>query len=107
MSRASRHVLVLLGGASGEHSISVRSAATVVPALSRARYRVTCVAITRDGDWRIADFSALLARATKELVSVEASLGRPVALARAGSRQARLIALDQARTADMPEPFDV
>ena len=106
MTSRPRHVLVLFGGASGEHSISIRSTATVAPALTRAGHRVTCVGITREGEWRLADFSALLGRAGKELVSVDPALGRPVTLARAPERRARLLPLD-AGDGRALEPLDV
>src|SRR6185503_6909236 len=43
---------VLYGGRSGEHEISLRSAATVVAALDPARYDVVPIAIGKDGRWR-------------------------------------------------------
>jgi D-alanine-D-alanine ligase len=42
---------VLYGGRSGEHEISLRSAATVIGALAPERYEVVPVAITKDGRW--------------------------------------------------------
>jgi D-alanine-D-alanine ligase len=107
MTSRSERVLVLFGGASGEHSISVRSAATVVPALSRAGFCVTCIGITRDGDWRLADFASLLASAGHDRVTVDASFGRAVALARGPERRARLLPLDAGRATEMPGPFDI
>jgi D-alanine-D-alanine ligase len=84
------HVLVLFGGASGEHSISIRSAATVVPALERAGYRVTCVGITRDGAWQLDDFSRLLHASVTGLVDVTAGAGKPVVLVRQGVNAVRI-----------------
>jgi D-alanine-D-alanine ligase len=43
---------VLYGGRSGEHEISLRSAATVIGALDPARYDVVPIAIGKDGRWR-------------------------------------------------------
>jgi D-alanine-D-alanine ligase len=43
---------VLYGGRSGEHEISLRSAATVIAALDPARYDVVPIAIGKDGRWR-------------------------------------------------------
>jgi D-alanine-D-alanine ligase len=43
---------VLYGGRSGEHEISLRSAATVISALDPARYDVVPIAIGKDGRWR-------------------------------------------------------
>src|SRR5262249_33377544 len=42
---------VVYGGRSGEHEISLRSAATVIGALDPARYEVVPLAITKDGRW--------------------------------------------------------
>lgn len=44
-------VLVLFGGQSGEHDVSLRSAQTVMRALSPDKYEVVPVGITRDGRW--------------------------------------------------------
>lgn len=87
-------MLALFGGQSGEHAISVRSAATVVPALERAGYRVTLVGITRSGDWVLQDHRDPLERAVTALVEIEAGRGQKVALVRTGDAQARLIAID-------------
>src|SRR5512143_3436065 len=43
---------VLYGGRSGEHEVSLRSAATVIDALDAARYEVVPIAIGKDGRWR-------------------------------------------------------
>ena len=44
-------VVVLFGGQSGEHDVSLRSAQTVIGALDPERYEVRQVGITRDGQW--------------------------------------------------------
>lgn len=44
-------VLVLFGGRSAEHEVSIVSARAVVKALDRARYEVRPVYVTRDGRW--------------------------------------------------------
>lgn len=44
-------VAVLYGGQSGEHEVSLMSAASVMRELDRARYDVTPVLIDRDGRW--------------------------------------------------------
>jgi D-alanine-D-alanine ligase len=43
---------VLYGGRSGEHEISLRSAAAVIAALDPTRYEVVPIAIGKDGRWR-------------------------------------------------------
>jgi len=44
-------VVVLFGGQSGEHDVSLRSAQTVIGALDPERFDVRQVGITRDGRW--------------------------------------------------------
>jgi D-alanine-D-alanine ligase len=46
---------VLYGGRSGEHDVSLCSAASVVSALDRNKYEVTAVGIARDGRWYVQD----------------------------------------------------
>lgn len=73
-------ILVLAGGNSGEHSISLRSAATVCDALEAAGFQVVTAAISRSGAFLADDFRPLLARARKELCEVGDSDGVPCAL---------------------------
>ncbi len=44
-------VVVIFGGRSGEHEISVRSAASVIEAIDRKKYDVLPIAISREGKW--------------------------------------------------------
>ncbi|MBI1354080.1 MAG: D-alanine--D-alanine ligase [Acidobacteria bacterium] len=44
-------IAVLFGGRSGEHEVSIRSAASVVGALDRSKYEVIPLAIAQDGRW--------------------------------------------------------
>jgi D-alanine-D-alanine ligase len=46
---------VLYGGRSGEHDVSLCSAASVVSALDRNKYEVTAIGIDRDGRWYVQD----------------------------------------------------
>ncbi|RMD82963.1 MAG: D-alanine--D-alanine ligase [Candidatus Dadabacteria bacterium] len=80
MSTSRQRVLVIMGGRSAEHSISLRSAASVVPALREAGYFVETVAIGRDGVWRWGDHGPLLERARTELVEAGADAGVAVCL---------------------------
>ena len=107
MSGNPRHVLALFGGASGEHSISIRSAATVVPALERAGYRVTCIGITRRGDWRLADFSSLLKASVSQLLEVEPGCGTAALLARLGGGRALIVNPSEGKSAAGLTPIDV
>lgn len=49
--RARRHILVLKGGTSLEHDVSMNSGAQVEKHLDRSRYHVHPVTITRTGEW--------------------------------------------------------
>lgn len=52
---------VILGGRSGEHEVSLRSAQSVMAALNRERYEVIPIGITKDGRWLTGDpLTALL-----------------------------------------------
>jgi D-alanine-D-alanine ligase len=53
---------VLFGGRSGEHEISLLSAASVLKALDPAKYEVIPIGITREGQWRIGSTPRELAR---------------------------------------------
>ena len=44
-------VLVLAGGQSGEHEVSIRSACSVLQALPNDRFDVTAIVISREGRW--------------------------------------------------------
>ena len=46
---------VLFGGRSGEHDVSLCSAASVVSALDPAKYSVVAIGIDRDGRWYVQD----------------------------------------------------
>ena len=46
---------VLYGGRSGEHDVSLCSAASVVSALDKNKYKVIAIGIDRDGKWYVQD----------------------------------------------------
>lgn len=46
-----RNIVVLMGGMSSEHEVSLMSGAKVVEALDRARFNITPVTIEKNGDW--------------------------------------------------------
>lgn len=48
---AKKRILVLMGGASSEHDVSLNTGAQIVGALDREAYDVTPVIIARDGRW--------------------------------------------------------
>ncbi len=49
---------VLFGGRSGEHEVSLASAASILQALDRAKYEVVPIGITRAGGWRVGSAAA-------------------------------------------------
>lgn len=76
---AKLRVAVLFGGRSGEHEISIRSAASVVTSLDRSRYDVIPIAIAKSGKWLTpAESQALLPEDSRDglAVSGEATLSR-------------------------------
>ena len=42
---------IIFGGRSGEHEVSIRSAASVIEAINRRKYDVVPIAISREGKW--------------------------------------------------------
>ena len=44
---------ILFGGRSGEHDVSLQSAASVIKALDPAKYEIVPIGITREGQWRV------------------------------------------------------
>lgn len=60
---------VMFGGRSGEHEVSIRSAASVIEAIDRKKYDVLPIAISREGKWLSpADAYSLLPLNTQSLL---------------------------------------
>lgn len=51
MGKEKLRIVVLFGGRSGEHEVSLLSAASVIKALDKRKYEVIPVGITREGKW--------------------------------------------------------
>ncbi len=51
------NVMVVFGGKSGEHEVSLMSAASILRAINREKYNVIPVGITKDGLWKQCDCS--------------------------------------------------
>jgi D-alanine-D-alanine ligase len=60
-------VAVLYGGRSGEHEISLRSAASVIRNLDPERFEIIPIGIDRDGGWHLNDLAMLGGDAVREL----------------------------------------
>src|SRR5437588_2106822 len=52
-------VAVLYGGRSGEHEVSLQSAASVITHLDRNRFEIVPVAIDKQGRWHLNDISLI------------------------------------------------
>lgn len=95
-----KHVLVLFGGVSSEHEVSLRSAAAVIDHIDRARWMVSTVGITKDGKWilytggsdKIADGSWVLdtANQTAAALSPDRSVHGLTVYAPDGAKQIRV-----------------
>ncbi|HOQ99636.1 MAG TPA: D-alanine--D-alanine ligase family protein [Anaerolineae bacterium] len=78
-------VAVVFGGRSGEHEVSLVSAASVMRALDKGRYEVYPVGITRGGRWLTAgDPMLTLQSGQGEAASLPAQAGTPAPPAQAG-----------------------
>ncbi|MGA0787447.1 MAG: D-alanine--D-alanine ligase family protein [Ilumatobacteraceae bacterium] len=102
-SRSRTHVIVIFGGESAEHDVSCVTAAHVLRALDPERYEVTTVAISRSGEWMLADGAmSALARGRDAVPDRLEAAGRPSSLgeviasaanAMAGTSAARTVVL--------------
>ncbi|MDE0472748.1 MAG: D-alanine--D-alanine ligase [Ekhidna sp.] len=54
-----KRILVLCGGQSPEHPISIRSCKNILRAMDREKYSVTLIGISREGVWELLDESEL------------------------------------------------
>jgi D-alanine-D-alanine ligase len=53
--RRKEHVVVLMGGISSEHDVSIRSGEMVLDNLDLEKFNVSSIEITRDGEWLFSD----------------------------------------------------
>jgi D-alanine-D-alanine ligase len=65
---------VIYGGRSGEHEVSIASAAAVMANLDRARYEPVPIRIDRDGRWSLADKPPTAASASEVIEQTRAEL---------------------------------
>jgi D-alanine-D-alanine ligase len=84
-----RRVGVIFGGRSGEHEVSLASAASVIAALQRRGHTVVPIGIARDGRWVVGGdpMRALSEEARRALGAGEASGGARKALADRAERE--------------------
>jgi D-alanine-D-alanine ligase len=70
---------VLFGGRSGEHEVSLLSAASILKAIDRKKFEVVPIGITKAGQWLTAgDAKALLAGQASESAALPAAAASPV-----------------------------
>jgi D-alanine-D-alanine ligase len=97
-----RRIVILFGGRSAEHEVSVASARSVMEALDPGRYEVIPIGVTREGRWQlVAGGPAALAGPTGHLPRVTEASGPEVSLDQEPGSQT-LVAEDGSRT-----PIDV
>lgn len=94
-------VAILFGGRSGEHEVSLRSAASIMGALDPERFEVVPVGITKSGRWLLGNDAAGLLAAGR----VEEGAGTPVTLVGGGG--AALTTLDGGRSGERRVSVDV
>src|SRR6266446_2397705 len=63
---AKLRVGILFGGRSGEHEVSLLSAASVVNAIDKTKYEVIPIGITKDGRWLTAEHAEMLLRGDRQ-----------------------------------------
>lgn len=68
---------VIYGGRSGEHEISVASAASVIKALDRSRYEPLPIRIEKDGRWTLPDRLPTATSAAEVIEQARAQAARP------------------------------
>jgi D-alanine-D-alanine ligase len=66
MATAKIRVGILFGGRSGEHEVSLLSAASVLNAIDKTKYEVVPVGITKDGRWLTAEHAERLLKGQKD-----------------------------------------
>lgn len=52
---ADKNIVVIMGGRSSEHEVSLVSAATVIENIDTDKYNIVMIGITKDGQWKLVD----------------------------------------------------
>ena len=69
---------VIYGGRSGEHEVSVASAASIIKHLDRGKYEPVPIRIEKDGRWTLADKAPTVIKAAEVIESARLHSARPV-----------------------------
>jgi D-alanine-D-alanine ligase len=96
-SREKLRVAVIFGGRSGEHEISLQSAASVIRNLDRERFEVIPIAIDKQGRWLLNDLSMI--ESTGKSLLVDESAPKVVLPPNSSAGQANLLPLGGSSTA--------
>jgi D-alanine-D-alanine ligase len=99
---------VIYGGRSGEHEVSIASAAAVMANLDRARYEAVPIRIERDGRWALADKPPTAASASDVIEQTRSEMkalraGREVHLLPRPSEET-ILAIDRTHNRNDDEP---
>ena len=97
---------IIYGGRSGEHEVSLRSAASVIAALDPKRYEVVPIAISKSGRWLSGPDSLAQLEKAQQTLSAAPDRGREVTIAPDPTRRS-LIPLGAAPAGRAPRPLDV
>src|SRR6202789_4566445 len=79
---------ILFGGRSGEHEISLLSAASVLKAIDKTKYEVVPIGITKDGRWLTAEHAERLLKGEAQKAAGEGARSPQAAMLRAGDPEA-------------------
>ena len=85
---AKLRVGILFGGRSGEHEVSLLSAASVVNAIDKTKYEVVPIGITKDGRWVTAEHAERLLKGEAQKAAGEGARSTQAAALRAGDPEA-------------------
>lgn len=100
---------IIFGGRSGEHEVSIRSAASVIESIDREKYEVIPIAISREGKWlSTAAAFHLLPATVQSLLPAKLGSGPASAVAILGDpSKAGLLSLDRSGGAPVSQKLDV
>jgi D-alanine-D-alanine ligase len=107
MNRRRMRVGVIYGGRSGEHEVSLRSAASVIAALDPERYEVVPIAISKAGRWLSGPDSLAQLEEAQRTMSAAPDKGREVTIAPDPTRRTLLPLGAGPAGRDAPRPLDV
>jgi D-alanine-D-alanine ligase len=85
---AKLRVGILFGGRSGEHEVSLLSAASVVNAIDKTKYEVVPIGITKDGRWLTAENAERLLKGEAQKAAGEGARSTQATALRAGDPEA-------------------